>query len=95
MLTARERVRQRCSCVQRGAELVGQAAAEGAALVVTPGGKVIAGPLHEQQDILYAEIDLSRVAISRRSFDAAGDYSRPDIFTLHIDTKTQTPVAFD
>jgi len=67
----------------------------GDSLVVAPGGEVVAGPLHEQQDILYAEIDLSRVAISRRSFDAAGHYSRPDIFTLHVDTKPQTPVAFD
>lgn len=67
----------------------------GDSVVVAPGGEIIAGPLHEQQDILYADIDLNRVALSRRSFDVAGHYARPDIFTLHVNTKHQTPVAFD
>ena len=67
----------------------------GDSAVTAPGGEIVAGPLHEQQDILYAEIDLNRVAISRRSFDVAGHYARPDIFTLHVATKPQTPVAFD
>ena len=55
---------------------------------------IVAGPLRRQQDILYAEIDLSRVPISHRSLDVAGHYARPDIFTLHIDTRTQSPGAF-
>jgi len=67
----------------------------GDSVVVAPGGKIVAGPLHEQQSMLYAELDLNQVAISRRSFDAAGHYSRPDIFTLHVNTKSQFPVAFD
>jgi nitrilase len=67
----------------------------GDSTVTAPGGEIVAGPLHEQQDILYAEIDRNRVAISRRSFDVAGHYARPDIFTLHVVTKPQTPVAFD
>lgn len=67
----------------------------GDSVVVEPGGKIIAGPFHEEQDILYAELDLNKVAISRRSFDVAGHYSRPDIFTLHVDTKPKTLVVFD
>jgi len=67
----------------------------GDSVVVAPGGKIVAGPLHEQQGLLHAELDLNQVAISRRSFDAAGHYSRPDIFTLHVNTKPQFPVAFD
>ena len=67
----------------------------GDSLVVAPGGRIVAGPLHEQQDILYADIDLEQVAISRRTFDVAGHYSRPDIFTLHVDTQPQSPVEFD
>ena len=67
----------------------------GDSLVVAPGGEIIAGPLHEQQEILYAEIDLDQVAISRRTFDVAGHYARPDIFTLHVNTQSQSPIEFD
>ncbi len=67
----------------------------GDSVVIAPGGEIIAGPLHDRQDILYAELDLNRVAIARRSFDVAGHYSRPDIFNLHINTKPQVPVTFD
>jgi nitrilase len=67
----------------------------GDSLVVAPGGKIVAGPLHEQQEILYADIDLEQVAISRRTFDVGGHYSRPDIFTLHVNTKPQVPIEFE
>jgi nitrilase len=67
----------------------------GDSAVIAPGGEMIAGPLHEQQDILYAELDLDRVAISRRSLDVTGHYARPDIFRLQVDTRPQTPVVFD
>lgn len=66
----------------------------GDSVVIAPGGEIIAGPLHEQQEILYAEIDPNRVAIARRTFDVAGHYSRPDIFTLNVDTRPQVPVDF-
>lgn len=67
----------------------------GDSLVVAPGGEIIAGPLHQKQDILYAEIDLEQVAISRRTFDVAGHYARPDVFTLHVNSRTQSPIKFD
>lgn len=67
----------------------------GDSVVVAPGGEIVAGPLHEQEGILYADLDLDRVAISRRSFAVAGHYARPDIFTLQVNTKSQSPVAFD
>jgi nitrilase len=67
----------------------------GDSVAIAPGGEIVAGPLHERQDTLYAEIDLERVAISRRAFDVAGHYSRPDIFTLHVNTEPQSPVSFD
>lgn len=67
----------------------------GDSLVVAPGGEIVAGPLHEHQEVLYAEIDLDKVAISRRAFDVAGHYSRPDIFTLQVNTEPQSPIEFD
>jgi nitrilase len=67
----------------------------GDSVVIAPGGSIVAGPMHEQEGILYCEIDLSKVAISKRALDVTGHYSRPDIFQLTVNTQTQTPVVFE
>ena len=67
----------------------------GDSVVVAPGGEIVAGPLRERQDVLYADIDPTRAAISRRTFDVAGHYSRPDVFTLHVNREAQSPIRFD
>ncbi|OOZ44458.1 carbon-nitrogen hydrolase family protein [Solemya velum gill symbiont] len=67
----------------------------GDSVVISPRGNLVAGPFNQTQEIITAEIDLDEVAIARRGFDVAGHYSRPDIFTLHIDRKSQTPVDFE
>lgn len=66
----------------------------GDSVVVAPGGEIIAGPLHNREGILYAQIDSARAGIARRSMDIAGHYSRPDIFTLQVDTRPQSPIEF-
>jgi nitrilase len=64
----------------------------GDSVVVAPGGKIVAGPLHEERAILYAEIDLERVGMARRSLDVVGHYARPDLFRLQIDNRPQRPL---
>jgi nitrilase len=66
----------------------------GDSVIVAPGGKIVAGPLHEEFGILYAEIDLERVGMARRSLDVVGHYSRPDIFQLQVNTRPLRPVEF-
>ncbi len=66
----------------------------GDSVVIEPGGKIAAGPMRREVGILYAEIDLERVGIARRSLDVVGHYSRPDIFQLHVNTSTLKPVEF-
>lgn len=56
----------------------------GDSAVVGPDGAFLAGPLHERQDILYAEVDPAQYAGSRWMFDAAGHYARPDVFQLTV-----------
>jgi nitrilase len=56
----------------------------GDSAVVGPDGSFLAGPLHERQDILYAEVDPGQYAGSRAMFDAAGHYARPDLFQLTL-----------
>jgi nitrilase len=64
----------------------------GDSVIVAPGGKIVAGPLHQERGILYAEIDLERVGIARRSLDVVGHYARPDLFQLQLDPRPQAPV---
>ena len=64
----------------------------GDSIVVAPGGKIAVGPLHDAYGILYADIDLERVGIARRSLDTAGHYARPDIFQLNVNRRPLLPV---
>jgi nitrilase len=57
----------------------------GFSTIVAPGGEVLAGPLTEEEDILYAEIDPAKARASRHQFDPVGHYSRPDVFRLVVD----------
>jgi nitrilase len=66
----------------------------GDSVVVAPGGKIVAGPLHEACGILYADIDLARVGMAQRSLDVTGHYARPDLFQLHVNTAPARPVVF-
>ena len=66
----------------------------GDTVVVAPGGKIAAGPLHESHGIVYAEIDLERVGMARRSLDVSGHYARPDIFRLQVNRQPQAPAIF-
>jgi len=67
----------------------------GDSVVVAPDGEITAGPLRKQAGILYADIDNQRVGIARRTLDVVGHYSRPDIFSLHVNTQPQMPVEID
>ena len=63
--------------------------------IVAPGGEVIAGPVSEREEIVYADLDIAAVHEQRRMFDPVGHYSRPDVFTLHVDTRAKSAVVFE
>ncbi len=56
----------------------------GNSCIVDPMGKLLAGPLEESQEILYAEIDLDLIPAAKRVFDAAGHYARRDVFHFEV-----------
>jgi nitrilase len=66
----------------------------GDAIVVDPMGAIVAGPMHRERGILYAECDAARAAAARRSLDVAGHYNRPDVFRLEIDRTARAPATF-
>ena len=66
----------------------------GDSAVVAPGGELVVAPLRRQQAIVYADIDASRAAAARRTFDVAGHYARADVFNLQVDNRRKAPVSF-
>jgi nitrilase len=66
----------------------------GGSAIVAPDGAVLAGPVFDEEAILYAEIDLAEIARGHLDMDAVGHYSRPDVFELRVDTRPHLPVVF-
>jgi nitrilase len=62
----------------------------GRSAIVGPRGDILAGPLVEQEGILYAEIDAAAARSSRHQFDAVGHYARPDVFRLTVNTEPRS-----
>ncbi len=56
----------------------------GNSCIINPKGQILAGPLNEKEDILYAELNMNEILEAKRMFDAAGHYSRPDVFNFSI-----------
>ena len=61
--------------VPEGLESLGR----GGACVVSPTGEVVAGPLYDQDGIVFADCDLREALRAKRLFDVAGHYSRADV----------------
>ena len=49
----------------------------------------------EGASVVVADIDVGAARASRRKFDVAGHYARPDVFTLHVNRTRQSPISFD
>jgi predicted amidohydrolase len=64
----------------------------GGSAIVSPLGEMLAGPLYDQEGILYAELDLAEVARSKFDFDVVGHYARPDVLQLLINKQSAPPV---
>jgi nitrilase len=65
----------------------------GGSCIIDPAGKVLAGPVFEEEAILCAELDLDEIARGKYDFDVAGHYSRPDVFQLSVNERPQKPVV--
>ncbi len=65
----------------------------GNTVIVGPDGEILAGPVREREETLFAEVDLRRVAAQRRLMDPTGHYNRPDVFRLLVDTSARHAVV--
>jgi nitrilase len=63
----------------------------GGSVIIGPGGKVLAGPIFNEEGILYADLDLEEAIKGKYEFDVAGHYNRPDVFSFRVNTGSSTP----
>jgi len=56
----------------------------GGSAILAPDGLYLAGPLYDEEGILYAELDPARLLEERQRFDPAGHYHRPDVLGLRV-----------
>jgi nitrilase len=56
----------------------------GGSAILAPDGSYLAGPVYEEETILYAELDPARLLEQRQRFDPAGHYHRPDVLGLRV-----------
>jgi nitrilase len=62
--------------------------------IIGPDGHWLAGPAGDEETIVYADLDLGRLAGEYQALDSAGHYNRPDIFRLTVDTSPRPGVAW-
>lgn len=67
----------------------------GDSVVIAPGGEIVAGPMHQEKGVLYADVDPELASTAKRALDVAGHYARPDIFKLHVNREPQKPIEFE
>jgi len=64
----------------------------GGSCIVDPLGNVLAGPLWDREGVITAEIDIGEIVRAQYDFDPVGHYSRPDVFSLTVDTREKRAV---
>jgi nitrilase len=70
-----------------GAGMLGR----GGSAILAPDGSYLAGPLYDEEGILYADLDPAVLLAERQRFDPVGHYSRPDVLELSVRAPDATP----
>ncbi len=65
----------------------------GLSLIVDPDGRVVAGPLEQEEGILCADVRPDQLVGPCWQLDTAGHYARPDIFELRVRREVRPIIA--
>jgi predicted amidohydrolase len=61
---------------------------KGGTTIIAPDGSLLAGPVHNEETILTADLDFSRIKKESLALDVTGHYARPDIFDFGVKSET-------
>jgi aliphatic nitrilase len=71
------------------------ASPRGVTMITGPNGEIVAGPVSDQEEILYAHIDLARCVEPKQVHDILGYYNRFDVFKLTVNRSANRPITFN
>ena len=57
---------------------------KGGSLIVSPLGRILAGPHYDGESVLSADVDTGEIAEGKFDLDVTGHYARPDVFRLAV-----------
>jgi nitrilase len=66
----------------------------GDSMIVDPDGKIVAGPVQNEETILYADVRPAQLVGPRWQLDIAGHYGRPDVFELRMHRRPRPYLHF-
>lgn len=58
--------------------------------IVAPDTQIIAGPVTEEETLLYGQLDLADIVMMKYACDSIGHYARPDVLQLKMNLNPQT-----
>ena len=67
----------------KGHDVIGR----GGSAILAPDGSYLAGPLYDEEGVLYAMLDPALLWAERQRFDPAGHYHRPDVLRLKVTSR--------
>lgn len=63
--------------------------------IIAPDGRTITEAVDPSwEGLIYAELDFDEIYYAKNIVDPVGHYSRPDIFTLHVDNSVKTHCTY-
>ena len=62
--------------------------------VLGPDAEWIAGPVYNEEAIIYADLELDHSAREQYAMDTVGHYNRPDIFSLTVDARRRPQISW-
>jgi len=60
----------------------------GGSAIIGPDGKYVVEPVYDEEKIISAELDLTRIDCEKMTLDVSGHYSRPDVFEFKLRSRT-------
>jgi hypothetical protein len=65
--------------------------ARGGSVIISPTGRYLAGPVFDEETILYADINLKKILEVKARIDTAGHYARWDVTRLLVNPEHYEP----
>ena len=63
---------------------------DGGSAVIAPDGDYLVEPVYGEERILYADLDLTRIAEEQMALDVTGGYARDDVFSFDVNRRRLT-----